>query len=252
MAPKTMMLKNSHQQLSVCGVSAPVEVRRHPKARRLTLRVSRTRRAIIVTMPMRCKLSEADTFLSHNIDWVRERLDTLPQPVPFQDGAEIPLRGTPSLVRFMGPDRIGEVVRVEEKDCGARELCVAGLPEHAARRLQDWLIAQARSDIDERVRWHAKNLQLRPRRISVRDQTTRWGSCSSSGVLSFSWRLILAPPYVLDYVAAHEVAHLAEMNHGPRFWELVQMTMPRMTEGRRWLHNQGTDLHRYGSQAHGS
>jgi predicted metal-dependent hydrolase len=249
MASKTMMLKRSHQQISVSGLSAPVEVRRHPTARRLTLRVSRTRRAVIVTMPMRCNISEADTFLAHNIEWVRERLDTLPQPIPFQDDAEIPLRGSPHIVCFIGPKRTSEVVRVEQADCGATHLCVAGRPEHAARRLQDWLIAQARSDIDERVAWHARNLRLRPRRICVRDQTTRWGSCSSNGVLSFSWRLILAPSNVLDYVAAHEVAHLAEMNHGQRFWDLVQMTMPRMDEGRDWLHNYGTDLHCYGSQA---
>ena len=73
-------------------------------------------------------------------------------------------------------------------------------------------------------------LDLTPQRIFVRDQTTRWGSCSTSGALSFSWRLVLAPPFVLDYLAAHEVAHLGHMNHGPRFWDLVERTMPRHEE----------------------
>ena len=81
--------------------------------------------------------------------------------------------------------------------------------------------------------------------ISLRDQTTRWGSCSASGVLSFSWRLILAPRFVLDYVAAHEVAHLREMNHGPRFWQLVAARVPRLEEAKDWLGNEGSDLHRY-------
>jgi hypothetical protein len=82
----------------------------------------------------------------------------------------------------------------------------------------------------------------------VRDQTTRWGSCSTSGALSFSWRLVLAPPFVLDYLAAHEVAHLGHMNHGPRFWALVERTMPRHQEARSWLRKHGASLHRYGAE----
>ncbi len=94
---------------------------------------------------------------------------------------------------------------------------------------------------------HARTLGLKPVRIAVKDQASRWGSCSTTGVLSFSWRLILAPPAILDYVAAHEVAHLAEMNHGPRFWALVKRTVPQLDEARRWLHIYGMDLHRYGT-----
>ncbi len=90
-------------------------------------------------------------------------------------------------------------------------------------------------------------LNLAPKRIVVRDQSTRWGSCSSAGALSFSWRLILAPSFVLDYLAAHEVAHLAEMNHGPRFWKLVERAMPRHQEARAWLRQHGANLHRYGA-----
>jgi predicted metal-dependent hydrolase len=123
---------------------------------------------------------------------------------------------------------------------------VSGRAEHGARRLKDWLIAQAHADLDARVAWHARNLGVRPKRIGLRDQTTRWGSCSASGLLSFSWRLILAPPAILDYVAAHEVAHLLEMNHGARFWKLVAKSVPRLDDAKRWLREEGTDLHRYG------
>ena len=105
--------------------------------------------------------------------------------------------------------------------------------------------AEARKDLDERVAWHAANLGVRVRHIGLRDQTTRWGSCSANGFLSFSWRLILAPPHVLDYVAAHEVAHLIEMNHGARFWKLVARSVPRLDEAKHWLRHEGTDLHRY-------
>jgi predicted metal-dependent hydrolase len=227
-------------------LDCPVEVRRHPAARRLTLRVSRTRRAVIVTLPVQCDLGEAGSFLSRNIEWVRERLDSLPRPMPFGDGALLPLRGEFHRLVFTGKRAVGRVVGRED-GAGLPELHVSGRSEHAPRRLRDWLFDEARRDLDARVLAHARNLRVAPKRIVVRDQATRWGSCSTTGVLSFSWRLVLAPAHILDYVAAHEVAHLAEMNHGPRFWALVAKTMPTMKEAKSWLQLYGLDLHRYGT-----
>ncbi len=126
-------------------------------------------------------------------------------------------------------------------------LTVSGRLEHAPRRLRDWLVEQARADLDVCVGTHARKLGVKARSITLRDQTSRWGSCTAGGLLSFSWRLVLAPAHVLDYVAAHEVAHLVEMNHGPRFWKLVARSMPRLEEAKRWLRNHGPDLHRYGA-----
>lgn len=226
-------------------IGAPVEVRRHPGARRLTLRVSRTRRAVIVTLPSDCDLLEAGSFLHRNIEWVRERLGTLPAAVECTDGTLMPLRGEPHRVRFVGARKGHGPVRRNCAAKGETELCVSGHAEHAPRRLRDWLFEEAKRDLVDRVSWHAGHLRLTPGRITVRDQASRWGSCSTTGALSFSWRLILAPPLILEYVAAHEVAHLAEMNHGPRFWALVERTMPRMEEARRWLRVCGMDLHRY-------
>ncbi|KWT70913.1 Zinc metalloprotease [Hyphomicrobium sulfonivorans] len=227
-------------------LDCPVEVRRHPGARRLTLRVSRTRRAVIVTMPVQCDLGEAGTFLNRNIEWVRERLSSIPQPVPFAHGALVPLRGEYHSLVFTGQRAVGGVVQVVQGPT-MPELHVAGQVEHAPRRLRDWLSGEARRDLDERVQVHTRALGLAAKRIAIRDQATRWGSCSTTGVLSFSWRLILAPTRVLDYVAAHEVAHLAEMNHGPKFWALVEQLIPAMKEDKRWLQVYGLDLHRYGS-----
>jgi hypothetical protein len=228
-------------------LGCPVEVRRHPGARRLTLRVSRTRRAVIVTLPVQCDLGEAGSFISRNIEWVRERLDSLPRPVPFCDGALLPLRGEFHRIIVTGKREPGRVVQREPASIGLPELRVSGRNEHAARRLRDWLLDEARRDLDQRVLHHARTLGVAPKRITVRDQATRWGSCSTTGVLSFSWRLILAPARILDYVAAHEVAHLKEMNHGPRFWALVQRTMPTMMEAKCWLQLYGLDLHQYGT-----
>lgn len=227
-------------------LGAPVEVRRHPKARRLTLRVSRTRRAVIVTLPTQCDLGEAGSFVHRNIDWVRERLCSLPEPVPFRDGVCMPYRGTPHRIVFDPTIKGVRVVASDPDDRAFPELRVGGQAEHAPRRLRDWLFEQARRALDERVVVHTSKLGVRAKRIGVRDQVSRWGSCSTTGALSFSWRLIMAPPFVLDYVAAHEVAHLAEMNHGPRFWALVEKTMPRMGSAKEWLTIYGMDLHRYG------
>jgi len=231
-------------------LDCPVEVRRHPGARRLTLRVSRTRRAVIVTLPVQCDLGEAGSFLNRNLEWVRERLSSIPQPVPFTHGALLPLRGEFHTIMFTGKRATGGVVRAHASPSGLPELRVSGRVEHAPRRLRDWLAEEARRDLDARVLIHTRALGMKAKRIAIRDQATRWGSCSTTGVLSFSWRLILAPARILDYVAAHEVAHLAEMNHGPRFWAHVERLLPTMKEDKRWLQLYGLDLHRYGPNEH--
>lgn len=240
---------------ALSDLGADVEVRRHPAARRLTLRVSQTRRAVIVTVPIQCNLLEAGSFLNRNIDWVRERLGSIPEPIAFETGAIVPLRGEPHTLQFTGVRGRGpRVRRIAACETTAKygspadyaTLQVSGPIEYAAQRLIDWLLDEARRDLDDRVMHHAATLGLTAKRITVRDQSSRWGSCSTTGTLSFSWRLILAPPLILDYVAAHEVSHLKEMNHGPRFWTLVRRTMPQMDEARQWLHIYGMDLHRYG------
>lgn len=226
-------------------IGAPVEVRHHPAARRLTLRVSRTRRAVIVTLPVQCGIEEAGSFLNRNLDWVRERLDSLPAPIPFRDGMLIPVRGVAHRVVMPGELPRRRVVRRVDAH-PFHELHAPGDLAAAVKRLESWFAKQARADLEDRVGWHAHRLGVKPSRLTIRDQTSRWGSCSTTGALSFSWRLVLAPPAILDYVAAHEVAHLREMNHGPRFWALVRQTCPAMDEAKRWLRIYGMDLHRYG------
>jgi predicted metal-dependent hydrolase len=168
--------------------------------------------------------------------------------VPFADGMRLPVRGILHRVRFDHVSTRGPVIRVVTAASGEPTLIIRGARDHCPRRLKDWLHAEAKRDLDRRVAFHANRLGLKAKRLALRDQASRWGSCSSRGVLSFSWRLILAPAAVLDYVAAHEVAHLAEMNHGPRFWALVRKTMPQMDTAKAWLAKHGVELHRYGAQ----
>jgi predicted metal-dependent hydrolase len=251
-------------EVKVKGLGLPLLLRRSTRARRFSLQVSEARRGAILTMPVYSSFADADEFLSRHLDWLKERVAGLSEPVPFTHGAIIPLRGYAHMLRFAGSVRRRGVVWVEAAEDtkvapawpqGARvprrrlpRLTVAGEPEHAPRRLLDWLKRQAHQDLFTRVSVHARRLDLTPARIFVRDQTTRWGSCSTTGALSFSWRLVLAPPFVLDYLAAHEVAHLAHMNHGPRFWAVVERIMPRHEEARAWLRKHGASLHRYGAE----
>lgn len=230
----------------------PLEVRHHPQARRCTLRVSRTRRAVIITLPAKGTPGEAALLLHRHLTWIETRVNRLPPAAPFTDGALIPLRGTTCRLRFSAsrrrPGRAAVHLVHPPSDSEPAEILVEGSGDAAARRVRRWLTTEARRDLSTRVAVHAAALGVRPAKISIRDQFSRWGSCSPSGALSFSWRLILAPSFVLDYVAAHETAHLSEMNHGPRFWDLVcrLISRTRMEEAKGWLKKNGLDLYRYG------
>jgi predicted metal-dependent hydrolase len=156
----------------------------------------------------------------------------------------VPLRGEPHRIEHRPGER--GTVWVELGDDGRHALCVAGEAPHVARRVRDYLKREARRELEAASRRYAGELDVKVKRVSVRDQASRWGSCSTTGVLSYSWRLILAPPFVLDYLAAHEVAHLVEMNHSRAFWRIVGRICPNTARAKMWLDNHGADLHRYG------
>lgn len=220
-----------------------VRLRRHRQARRYTLRIAAATREIILTMPPRGSLKEARAFAQKHGGWIAARLHRLPEAVRFTDGVMVPLRGVPH--RIVHRREMRGTVWVET-DCGDNLLCVAGDAPHINRRIGDFLRREARRELEAVSQKFAAALGVGVRRVVVRDQISRWGSCSSSGVLSYSWRLILAPGYVLDYLAAHEVAHLVEMNHSVRFWRLVQRICPDHERAKIWLDVHGGDLHRYG------
>ena len=221
-----------------------VRLRRHRQARRYTLRIEAASREVVLTMPPRGNLQEARDFAQKHGGWIAARLQRMPEAAPFVHGVEVPLRGIAHRIVHRRGQR--GIVWTETDDGGRRLLCVAGEQPHVDRRIGDFLKREARRDLEAASRRYAARLGVWVKRISVRDQSSRWGSCSSTGVLSFSWRLILAPTYVLDYLAAHEVAHLLELNHSRRFWRLVRRLDPDFERAKRWLDVHGTDLHRYG------
>jgi predicted metal-dependent hydrolase len=227
------------------GVIYPVKVKRVRQARRYTLRIHATQREAILSMPLRGSLADAKVFAQRHGAWLAERLKRLPDGTPFADGAVVPLRGEPH--RIIHRPQMRGTVWVEKAADGTFLLCVAGDAAHMARRVRDYLKREARRDLAAAARLHAEALGVKILRLGVRDQSSRWGSCNSDGALSFSWRLILAPPFVLDYLAAHEVAHLVEMNHSHRFWRVVAGICPEMERAKAWLTQHGNDLHRYGA-----
>jgi predicted metal-dependent hydrolase len=226
------------------GSAYRVRLRRHRQARRYTLRIQAATREVILTIPLRGSLKEARGFAQKQGGWIAARLGRLPEAAPFADGVVVPLRGEPH--RIAHRSGLRGTVWVETDGTGERMLCVAGQAPHIDRRIGDFLRREAKRDLEAASLRFANALGLAVRRVTLRDQSSRWGSCSTTGMLSFSWRLILAPRYVLDYLAAHEVAHMVEMNHSAKFWRLVQRLCPDHERAKTWLDVHGADLHRYG------
>jgi len=232
-----------------------VLVKKNRRARRMTLRVNPIRRDITLTIPPYANWKQAGEFIERHMEWLQAQEQAMPQLQPFEHEAVIPLEGAPHQLCFVGAndDAAADFLRgetVQRLDGGPDQpprLQVNGDHRLAPQMLTIWLKQLARNRLNERAAFHAGRLSLRYSKLAVRDQSSRWGSCSSTGALSFSWRLIFAPAGVLDYVAAHEVAHLGEMNHSPRFWKLVAKTRPDYAEARQWLRRNGHDLHRYGA-----
>jgi predicted metal-dependent hydrolase len=221
-----------------------VRVRRHRQARRYTLRIQAATREVVLTIPPRGSLNEARDFAQKHGSWIAARLGRLPKAAPFTHGAAVPLRGVHH--RIVHRRCVRGTVWTETTDVGERLLCVAGEAPHVNRRVSEFLRREAKRELEAASRRFGAELGVTVKKIAVRDQSSRWGSCSTTGSLSFSWRLILAPPFVLDYLAAHEVAHLVEMNHSQRFWRLVSRLCPSHERAKVWLDVHGTDLHRYG------
>ena len=215
--------------LEAAGVG--VRLRRDPRARRFTLRLAADASHAVLTLPARTPEAEARAFLSRNEGWLATALATRPAPVTVCPGARLPVDGR--MVEIVAAS--GRSVRLSE---GRLAVPSSRAPGPA---VADWLKARARASIAPAAAAHAASLDRAVARISFRDTRSRWGSCSCAGRLSFSWRLAMAPPEVQAYLAAHEAAHLVEMNHSPRFWTLVERLMPGHAAPRAWLRREGPE-----------
>ena len=217
----------------------PVRLVRSSRAKRITLRISAHREEPELVIPKRGTIKEGKAFAESRLEWLRRCLDERPRRVPFAHGAEIPYMGRPCRMTHLvgGPGNVrreGDVILVPASADGA------------APRLEAWLRREARREIGWRAETKAHAIGAKIARLTIRDSTSQWGSCTARGRLSFSWRLIFAPIWVIDYVIAHEVTHLAHMNHSKRFWAQVGKLCIDVEAAREWLRTEGINLHRYG------
>jgi predicted metal-dependent hydrolase len=222
------------------GVGAAVTIRVSRRARRIALRIDEAERGVVLVLPPGASVRQGLRFLAAQRGWIATRLAALPRRAPFVEGAVVPVLGVPHRISRALDPAAPPVAIVDG------EIRVRGAPDQLARRVRDHLAATARAELTRRARALAGRIGRPVARVAVRDPATRWGSCSASGNLSFSWRLIMAPEPVLDYVVAHEVAHLAELNHGPRFWRLVENLTPGSAAPRAWLKRYRSRLLSYG------
>jgi predicted metal-dependent hydrolase len=228
------------QQVAALELGSPLTIRINPRSRRIGLRIDAAERRLELVLPPGVPASRGLRFLASKRAWVVSRLEALPHRIPFDEGAVVPVLGVPHRIR-RETDPAAPSVAV-----GDGEIRVRGDPAHLARRVRDHLATKAGTELAWRARRLAAGIGRDVTRVSVRDTKSRWGSCSGTGTLSFSWRLIFAPEPVLDYVVAHEVAHLVEMNHGPRFWRLVETLSPESARPRAWLKRHRSELFSYG------
>lgn len=222
-----------------------VELRRSPNARRLILRVRGATRDAVLTVPRRTSLADAQSFAERQAAWIGARLKRLPAPVHFEPGAIIPMRGEPTRLVSRAGARGVAWIEAAASPGDPQTLYVAGDPRHFERRTLDFLRREGRRDLGRAVAEAAARIGRPAPAFTLRDTTSRWGSCTSAGRLNFSWRLILAPPFVLDYLAAHEVSHLVHMNHGAEFWALCHRLNGDVDRAEAWLDAHGAGLHRY-------
>lgn len=227
------------ETVDIRGRKVVVAVSVSQRCRNISLRLDEKNGQVQLVLPRFVSRAEGLRFVREKARWVLRQIDSLPPRVPFADGAQLPLMGQDHTIRHR-PDSRGVVWRQ-----GA-EIHVAGQAEHLPRRVGDWLRREARQEILRRADHYALQIGARYHQVALRDTRSRWGSCTEDGHLSFSWRLIFAPEFVLDYVVAHEVAHLVELNHSLRFWRLVELICADTGRARSWLKQNGLSLHRYG------
>lgn len=222
--------------ISISGRRVPYHIVRSLRARRLRITVKEGQ--VTVTLPKGVHMGEAERLLQQHSAWLLKHLDAparRKKPVPTLPADVILLRGEATHIQVVEePGRLTRL-RVEEKGGRLVVRVPAGTREAPRRLVVPWLKAQARSCIEAAVRRQAVRMGVSYRSISIRDQRTRWGSCSSQGSLSFNWRLVMAQPAVLEYVVVHELAHRKQQNHSRAFWQVVVQYFPEYKSARAWL-----------------
>ncbi|MCJ8323768.1 MAG: M48 family metallopeptidase [Rhizobiales bacterium] len=234
LAPKPKTNRSFFIELD--GKNVEIFPKLNQRAKRLILRQNSMADGFKLTMPPRVSLAQAKRFCHQHASWMSGRLAAQGQLTCFAHGQFIPLRGQQYQLVFL--DKLRGITEIHQN-----QIWVTGGADFAPRRLVNWLKQQAKTDIQIAINKYEPLLDVKHSRLTIRDTKSRWGSCSSSKALSFSWRLVMAPPDVLDYVVAHELAHILEMNHSAKFWQHVSAVCSHRAVSQKWLKLNGGQLH---------
>ena len=226
--------------IDVAGRAMPLTIRADKRARRITLRIEPGGQALKLTVPHGLREREISEFLARHQGWLMTKLARFPTSTSIVEGRYVSIRGLPHRIIRSGKIRGLTEVGVQE---GEAILTVGGAEEHLGRRIREYLKQEARKALEPLARAQAASIGRKVNTVTFKDTKSRWGSCSHNGNLAFSWRIVMAPQHVIDYLAAHEVAHLAEMNHSDRFWALCEQLCPTTDDARHWLKRNGAMLH---------
>jgi predicted metal-dependent hydrolase len=234
--PQPLSLERPHE---VAGRTLHLRIIENNRAKRLTMRIDTGGRGLRVTVPPGLPMRDVDEFILRHQGWLETRLTKYPDRPKLRPGVKLPVRGLNHAL-LHEPAKRGSVEQGHDED-GAY-LIVHGDRLHFGRRLSDFLKREAKRDIEPMALALAGKTGRKVKSIKFKDTSSRWGSCTSDGNLSFSWRIMMAPKPVIAYLVAHEVAHLTEMNHGVKFWRLCQELCPEMDKAKAWLKRNGAAL----------
>jgi predicted metal-dependent hydrolase len=226
-------------------ISPDLNVRISHRAKRIALRLDPRKKMVHLVIPRKASLRKAYNFANDNREWIQSKIQTLTEAVPFLDGAEIPFLGQFRTIS-VNYDSTLKRTSISLKE---NEIIVSTNKEDPSSRIERFLIKKAGEELKKMANEKAKAIGKKIAEIKIKDTSTRWGSCSEDGKISLSWRLALAPSECMDYVVAHEVAHLVHMNHSKDFWELCDALSYDMEDGKYWMGEYGNTLLRYGEEA---
>lgn len=235
--------KNSlkHHQIKFDDGSA-VELKINKTGRSRKIRMRYIDNQILVSCPVICPDNVAIDFANRNKDWLLKQIKRQAPKKPFEIGADIPIFGRKTILQIAKPRTKSELIKVNNQQI----LIVPSMPENFKEKTKSALRRLASEAIDLQIKILTPQLKKHPTKIKVTDTKSRWGSCNSRGEISLSFRLIMAPFDVLNYVIIHELAHLEHMNHSHEFWQEVERLMPHYKNSRLWLKENGHILHAIG------
>jgi len=222
-------------------ISPDLVLKINPRAKRMALRVDPKKRVVNLVLPKRASMRSAYTFALEHKYWIREKIAELPERIEFSDGAILSILGEPTEVKV----NYDKTLKTTDIQLINKELLVSTNKENPNPRIKRFIINYAKERLSTLAHEKAARIDQKIADISVKDTTSRWGSCSHDAKLSFSWRLIFAPYKAFDYVVAHEVAHLRVMDHSPAFWAECEALCDDYSQGKTWMRRHSGDLIRY-------